>query len=238
MRECPEARNAEREMLIQLAYLSKGAHVLDIQAAGGYLSDGIYDALAGQVDITCLEPCEQLSQRLSPCYRHIADPVERWLSVADQSLDSVLGLAGLHHSEDQLATVTEAFRTLKAGGRVSICDVIEGSDIAKWLNEFVDKHNPAGHKGDFLEPGELSSLYRCAGFEKITEDVCFVPWRFPSEQIAARFFVGLFGLSCDEETALCAMKEYLKIRTFPGGCEIAWELIYGTAVKPIGDHLS
>ena len=231
MSEFPDARNAERDMLLQLAGLMSGMTVLDIQAAGGYLSDGVFDYLDGEVELICLEPCKALNSRLSHIYRLIEDPVESWSSVDEQSVDVVLGLAGLHHSKNQLATVSEAYRVLKPGGRVVICDVVDGSDIAYWLNDYVDTHNSAGHKGMFLMPDELSRLYKEVGFHSVQETIESVPWLFESEQGAGRFFKGLFGLNASDSDVLAAMKKRLRLKKVDGSCAVDWMLIYGVAVK-------
>lgn len=231
MSECPEARDAERSKLLELANLRPGIRVLDLQAAGGYLADGIYQHLNGAVDIICLEPCKQLNRRLSDNYQLVEDPVERWSSVADCSVDLVVGLAGLHHSNDQQATVNEAFRVLKPGGQVVICDVVDDSDIAAWLNVFVDKHNPSGHKGCFLASGKLSQLYANAGFAEISESIESVPWRFNSKVQMAHFFKGLFGLHIDEESIFTALNKYLSLCNDDNGVSVDWKLIYGSGIK-------
>lgn len=231
MREFPNARNAERDMLLKLANLEPGMTVLDIQAAGGYLSDGIFSYLDGEVDLICLEPCKALNSRLSSKYCLIEDPVESWCSVPDQSVDVVMGLAGLHHSKNQLATVSEAYRVLKPGGRIVICDVIDGSDIACWLNDYVDRHNPAGHNGMFLKDKALSSLYRGAGFHVISEAKENVAWVFDTPKGAGRFFKGLFGLEPSEADVLNAMKQRLSLSQDNGRSVVDWVLIYGVAVK-------
>ncbi|EAR60250.1 class I SAM-dependent methyltransferase [Neptuniibacter caesariensis] len=231
MSECPEARDAERSKLLELAQLRPGIRVLDLQAAGGYLSDGIYEHLHGDVEIICLEPCKQLNSRLSDNYLLVEDPVERWASVPDCSVDLVVGLAGLHHSNDQQATVDEAFRVLKPGGQVVICDVIEDTGMARWLNEFVNENNPKGHEGAFLNEGQLTSLFEKSGFKGCDETVESVPWVFDSPESSARFFKGLFGLNSSENGVLEAMGRYLKLEFSEAQCQVEWYLIYGRATK-------
>ena len=232
MDEFPDAREAERSKLIELADLVSGMKVLDLQAAGGYLSDGIFEKLQGNVDIICLEPCKNLSCRLSKNYQLIEDSVENWCSVESASCDVVIGLAGLHHSNDQQATVSEAYRALKPGGKLVICDVIEHSDIATWLNEYVNEHNPAGHKGSFLHSGDMTRLFKVAGFNSIEESVCSVPWVFGSKSEIAHFFKGLFGLKPAESEICRAIDEYLQIIKTQDGHKVDWNLIYTVGVKP------
>lgn len=231
MDEFPDARDAERSKLIELAGLVSGMKVLDLQAAGGYLSDGIYEKLQGNVDIICLEPCKNLNCRLSGIYQLIEDSVENWCSVESATIDVVVGLAGLHHSSDQQATVSEAYRAVKPGGKLVICDVIENSDIAKWLNEYVNEHNPAGHVGYFLSNGEMARLFQTAGFQQVDEAVCSVPWVFKSKNDIAHFFKGLFGLELGESEISRAIDKYLNVIKTSEGYVVDWNLIYAVGVK-------
>ena len=231
MKEFPNARDAERAPLLKLGELRPGDIVLDLQAAGGYLSDGVYDYLEGDVSLICLEPCDELRARLSIKYYSVSDDVENWCSIADESVDVVLGLAGLHHSEDHQATIDEAYRVLKRGGRIVICDVENGSDMAKWLNCYVNMHNPCGHSGNFIKTGSLSKLFENSGFFSINETLRQVPWRFESFESAAKFFKGLFGIEKKEEEILLAMHEYLRLYKENDMFWVDWSLIYGIAVK-------
>ena len=231
MQQFPNARDAERAPLLELGGLRPGYCVLDLQAAGGYLSDGVFEYLKGNVSLICLEPCDELRSRISTKYYSVDDRVEDWCSVDDESVDVVLGLAGLHHSEDHQATINEAYRVLKKGGRIVICDVEYESDMAKWLNGYVDRHNQGGHNGKFIKTGSLSKLFENSGFFSINETKIRVPWCFDSFESAAKFFKGLFGIEKKEDEILQAMHEYLELYKENDMFWVDWSLIYGIAVK-------
>lgn len=231
MKEFPSAREAERAPLLELGALKSGDCVLDLQAAGGYLSDGVYQYLQGDVSLICIEPCSELIKRLSTEYYSVNDGVENWCSISDESVDVVLGLAGLHHSEEQQATINEAYRVLKPGGRIVICDVELGSNIADWLNVYVNKHSLAGHKGNFIKTGQMIELFEKAGFFSINETKMNVPWRFDSFEFAARFFKGLFSIEKTEKDVLLDMNQYFKLYEFNGVFWVDWNLIYAVGVK-------
>ncbi len=231
MHDYPNARNRERDFLLDMVTLEKGFRVLDIQAAGGYLSDAVYRRLDGCVECVCVEPCEELRGRLSPEYTVCSDPVESIVSVTPGSIDVAVGLAGLHHSSSFQGTLTSVYGALKHGSECAICDVEEGSPVARWLNEFVDRHNPAGHKGTFLSPGQLSEELSLAGFSDVSEQRVSVPWVFPSENDLVTFFIGLFGLQAESDFTARAVAEYFTIQHTGNGVEVDWSLIYGKGRK-------
>jgi 2-polyprenyl-3-methyl-5-hydroxy-6-metoxy-1,4-benzoquinol methylase len=232
MRDYPNARLAERDALMDMVTLAAGMTVVDIQAAGGFLSDGVYERLGGQVHCLCVEPTASLNRRLKPYYTLVEDPVDKIKSIPSDHADVVLGLAGLHHSASKSRTVSESWRMLKPGGEFAVCDVIEGSPVARWLNEYVNRHNPAGHYGNFLKNGEATDLLRQAGFSRTRETVLDVPWTFNGSHDAARFFKGLFGLQVDTDDVLAAMHEYLFLYWGENRLRVKWELIYAYGKKP------
>jgi SAM-dependent methyltransferase len=231
MRDYPHARDAEREALLDMVSLRPGMRVADIQAAGGYLSQGVFERLGGNVECLCVEPVPELNRRLDPAFTRIADPIDRIASIADGSVDVVLGLAGLHHSPSKAGTVRECFRILRPGGELALCDVILGSPVARWLNEYVDRHNPAGHRGDFISPGEVTGLLASAGFTDVAESVLAVPWVFPKEADMARFFKGLFGLVPQVDEIRTAVGDYLSCGTAADSFRVHWALIYAYGRK-------
>jgi SAM-dependent methyltransferase len=226
MRDYPDARNAERDALLDAVTLFPGMTTLDIQSAGGYLSDGIYRRLAGNVTCICIEPSAALRARLNPAFVAHGDPVEQFQSVEDACVDLVVGLAGLHHSQSHRATIEEAFRVLKPGGEIAICEVETGSPVARWLNEFVHEHSSAGHQGHFVGEGEMTKHFRRAGFQAVREYRQDVPWAFSSRSDIVSFFRGLFDLQCPAATIDAALDHYFNLFERQGRLWVDWSLLY------------
>lgn len=226
------SRHAERDALLDLIDWRPGMVTLDVQSAGGFLSDAIRERLQGDVTTLCLEPSDALRERLSSAHTAINNPVEHFTSVTSESVDVVLGLVGLHHSQSHHDTIRESFRVLNAGGQCGFCEVETGSAIARWLNEFVDANNPAGHRGNFVAPGEMTRLFRGAGFDAISESSRDVPWRFTAREDIPRFFRGLFGLESSEADVAAAMADYFTIRPDGDHWLVDWQLLYCVGRKP------
>lgn len=131
MRDFPDARSNERDTLLDYVTLRPGIVVVDVQAAGGYLSDEVRRRLGHAVSIICVEPNGELRSRLNPAFTALADPIEHFRSIGDGTADIVLGLVALHHSHSHSATIEECCRVLKLGGELAICDVPAGSRVAE-----------------------------------------------------------------------------------------------------------
>ena len=233
MSEFPDARRAELEALIGSVDLTPGDLVIDIQAAGGFVADEVHRRLFGEVECVCIEPSATLRRRLNPVHRAVADSVHAWRSIADGSADVALGLASLHHSESASGTIGEAFRALKPGGQFAVCDVIPGSPVARWLNDFVDQHNQTGHAGRFYNAPQLRAMLTAAGFHAVTVRRRTVPWRFMDHHRMIRFLQGLFGLECPLGAIEHGVREYLGVAERQTGLiELNWELNYAVARKP------
>lgn len=229
----PDARNNERDTLLEYVELRPGMTVLDIQSAGGYLSDEVDRRMDGTGTIVCVEPNTPLRSRLKPHYVAYDDAVEDFPSVADNSADVSLGLVGLHHSHSHRATIAEAFRATKPGGEFAVCDVPADSRLAAWLNEFVAKHCPSGHDGNFPAIGSVERLCHDAGFVEVTEELRSVPWKFGTRADIAPFFKGLFGLDNISVAAIDrALDDFFAIRQEGDVCWVDWCLVYAHARKP------
>ena len=233
MQDYPQARQRELDGLFELVELKKGMVVVDVQAAGGYVSDAIHKQLGGAVRCICIEPSDTLRARILPSHTVCAEPVHAFPSVAARSADLVVGLAGLHHSEDMRATVKECHRVLKPGGDFAVCDVEIGSAEARWLDEFVNEHSSAGHHGSFITTDLLHELLDEAGFHRAVVSRKSVPWLFASEDDAIRFFKGLFGLQCDLPTLRAGMRDYFDVSAYAKGCSVDCNLLYARGTRPL-----
>ncbi len=188
----PGSRLNELNALLDLANLSPGTVCLDLQAADGYVSDQIQRRLKGSVTTLCVEPVEAFHSRISSTHQIISDSIESLHSVKSESVDNVVGLAGLHHSSDFQQTTMEAYRVLKPKGFFTVADVEDETAMALWLNEVVDHYSRHGHKGQFLQSGQCQSLLKEVGFTNVVEEKKFVPWMFPSEEAMLDFLTGFF----------------------------------------------
>jgi SAM-dependent methyltransferase len=87
------------------------------------------------------------------------------LPVADDSIDVILSNCVINLSPDKSAVFREAFRVLKAGGRLAISDVVALKDMPKELAESVEAMT--GCVSGSAKVADLERMLRETGFQDV-----------------------------------------------------------------------
>jgi SAM-dependent methyltransferase len=188
MADCPQARDAEFEMMVEP--LGTVGHVIDMPAGGGYLRR----YLPAHVHYTAVEPAPQFFEACpqDALAMRVMSPIET-VPLPDAAADALLCLAGLHHAPDLDVVFSEMHRLLRADATLVIADVAADSAPDTFLNEYVHAHSAMGHTGTFLDENTVLRLER-AGFALVQDRQLVTPWRFASRAAAGRFCADMFGI--------------------------------------------
>jgi hypothetical protein len=118
----------------------------------------------------------------------------------------------------------EMRRLLKARGRVVIADVAADTAPARFLNGFVDRNNPMGHCGHFLDE-RLSALLEAAGFAVVDDRLIDTPWTFDTMDQAGEFCRKLFWMpSLSAPDIADAMQREIGMKFIDGRPQVEWVL--------------
>lgn len=230
-RRCPKARETERRLLIDRLDLRSGLVVLDTGSGGGYLIDGFPATALLDATIICSDTAEHFIRSIPPPFQRLVCGMDN-LTLADQTVDRVCNLAGLHHVERKADFFGESYRVLKPGGLVAVADVKVGTRPAAWLNGPVDCMTDIGHKGMFVEAGEFSKLLREAGFSDVEERHETYTWSFDSWVELVDFTRDLFRLTrASRDEIQAAILNHLRASQDAGSAAFEWELTYATGRK-------
>ena len=219
----PNARDEEFEK--GLKYITKNSNysILDLPAGGGYLNRFLpagveyfgYDFSGGfDEDDSEIKKCD-----------------EGKINLSDESMDVVLSLSGSHHLLDRPSFYREMHRVLKSKGQFILGDVVAGSKVDSFLNDFVDRWNSTGHKGMFLKGKEdLEELERAGFAVEFEKQVYF--WNFESEKDAMVFYRDLFFLDKNpSEKELRKALNDLSCQQEKNVYRVEWSLGFLLAVK-------
>jgi len=227
----PQARRAERRVVIDRLALEDGLTICDVGAGGGYLADGIRARLDGCCRIVCVENSIAYCESIPPVHGRVQSSLSH-LALADASVDRVACLAGLHHQGDKLRFLREARRVLKPGGLIVVADVREGTGPARFLNEAVNRWSDMGHDATFLDGCGLRSLLESAGFgDVVAEDESYT-WDLPDEDALVEYCRLLFRMT--RATSADVREElhrYLRVDLDDSGARLHWSLMCGRGTK-------
>ena len=149
----------------------------------------------------------------------------------DNSIDKILSLASLHHctNDERQEFYKEALRLLKPGGQLIIGDVLKHSDQDTWLNEFVNKYNSIGHRGEFWSEEDAGLLQSC-GFSVRTVIKDYA-WNFTDIQSMYDFTRRLFSVDLASDNDIHqGLQNYLHADF--KNCSFPWKLMYFIASRP------
>jgi ubiquinone/menaquinone biosynthesis C-methylase UbiE len=126
----------------------------------------------------------------------------QFLFLRDMTVDAVLLAYGTHHipRHDRALVCREAARVLRPGGRLVLHDFEEGSPVALWFSEVVDRYARAGHQYDHFSAAELDRCYDQAGLRSVTVHKVYDPLVMPGDSPAearsrlADYLINMYGL--------------------------------------------
>lgn len=145
------------------------------------------------------------------------------LLLKDRSMDGVILAYGTHHipRAQRLIVCKEGFRVLKYGGRFVLHDFEEGSPVARWFKEIVDRYSYTGHDVPHFTREEIASYLIEAEFRSVNVHYVYDPFIISGKsepelrKNLSRYLMEMYGLyrlkeQMDEENALNFIYERAK----------------------------
>jgi len=219
MSDCPRARDAEFRAALEPLRDRADGLLCDLPSGGGYLAEFLPDSMS----YIGVDPSDDFIDACPTGLDRIKADVTS-VPLDDGSVDYIVSLAALHHEPDLSAVFREMRRLLKAGGRAVIADVAVDTRPALFLNGFVDRHNPMGHEGHFLDE-RLGGLLEAAGFEIVDDRLVETPWKFDTMEQGGEFCRKLFWMpSLDVAAVVEAMDREIGVKFDEGKPQVCWVL--------------
>ncbi len=223
MRDFPQARKAEFGLVVQYLNIQPGDVLCDVPSGGGYLLDFVKEK---QCFFNFIETSQSFASfnvdgpqsTTQVCsFEHLA--------LENQSVDSLVCLAALHHVDNRLQVFTEFRRVVKPQGKILIVDVEEASSTGNFLNVFVNQYNSMGHRGQFINKPLINMIQN--EFSIISRKSHNFRWVFDNEQAMISFCRGLFGLDkATDNDIRQGIRAYLAPKYEANQVSLEWRLVY------------
>jgi SAM-dependent methyltransferase len=219
MRQSPRARDAEFVAVLDPIRHAASGLICDMPSGGGYLADYLWPG----VDYLAVDPATDFFVEWPrPLQRLHAEITS--VPLANETVDYVVSLAGLHHEPSLPRVFEEMRRLLRPGGRVVLADVAADTPPARFLNGFVAENCPLGHDGRFLDE-HCASMLEAAGFTVADDRLMDVPWTFDGMDEAGEFCRHLFGMTAlGAEEAAGVMEREIGFDVDDGRPRLRWTL--------------
>ena len=229
---CPDARRNEINRTIEPVSFRPGQVILDAPAGGGCVADAAWARAGAGSRMVCVEPSPRFAQAIAGPYQVLHQDIDK-VALPDGSVDVILSLAGLHHIADRRSVYAEWHRLLAPGGQLVVADVADNTATGTFLNTFVDKYTPGGHRGVFIYDDEFEDGLTRAGLVVTDCTLEEVPWEFADRQLLGSYCWTLFAALKTSPAAVAdAMADIVGLSPMAnGGIAIDWQLKYATAFK-------
>ncbi|HET9427972.1 MAG TPA: class I SAM-dependent methyltransferase [Allosphingosinicella sp.] len=219
MKTSPTARDREFHAVLEPIRDATSGLVCDMPSGGGYLAAYLWP----EMEYVAIDPAPDFFIEWPGHLKRVEAEITN-VPLADQSVDYIVSLAGLHHEPSLPRVFAEMRRLIRAGGRAVIADVAIDTPPARFLNGFVAENCPMGHDGRFLDERTAPAL-EAAGFNIVDDRTMDVPWQFDTMEEAGEFCRYLFGMTAlDATTAAQAMHREIGFLVDQGRPELRWTL--------------
>lgn len=155
------------------AQLKEGETVLDLGSGGGIdvLAASKYVGKSGKVyglDMTdeMLALANKNKAKMGVANVEFLKGYIEEIPLFDKSVDVIMSNCVINLSEDKEKALSEAFRVLKAGGRIAIADVVSLKPVSAAIRQQAEVW--CGCLGGTLEVEEYKNILKKIGFQKVT----------------------------------------------------------------------
>lgn len=223
----PNARQMDREAVLE--WLQPKAHevIVDLASGNGYIAQAVAPHCK---QMYLADPSAGQLGNAPDSLLKTAVPIvigETRIPLGDASVDAIYSFGGFHHMRDHYAMLRECHRILRPGGRLLICDVLEGSALARHFDARVALHCVTGHHRAWLNSTYLDSLLARTGFHKpMRAEVVPLEWVFDRPEDIGKFLKGFHGMECSAEEVTKGVREHLGINRKADWYGVPWPMLF------------
>jgi len=240
----PEARRADIDTMHNLLSPQRGERILGFGEGNGYFCKAIAEAIGTEGHYLVTDPSkdqlENLVKRVNLPQMEVQTIRVEGIEVEEDSFDKVWCFGAFHHVPNQTEAMKRIYSSLKPNGKLVLCDVFQGSKLAKHFDAYVARYCVTGHEVKFLSEDFTKSLCYLAGFDERNVSIRDLPqkWIFNSEHDLGKFVNDIHAITLlpgtDEERieqTVKSCRDVLGIDFSDGKYKLNWPIKALTAVK-------
>ena len=220
MEKYPNARKEEFQHSLENVIFNDGDIICDIPSGGGYLAPYI-NKNCNLISIEFSNGFTDQNTNINNCA--LTSPSK--LPLKNNSINTTISIAGIHHHSNQQSFYSEIFRSLKSNGLFVLSDVQINSNIAFFLDNIVGKYNSTGHSGIYLSSKTKNELEK-VGFHVTNMKLNKFSWIFDSLHDITDFMKIFFDLNnISHAKLLNYVQTILGIEKRNGKYHVGWSLM-------------
>lgn len=201
LREFPEARLEDLEIMKKYLAPKKGERILEIGAGSGFFSKVISDLLGEEGRLIVSDPSLEQLEEIDKLRKKNISTIQfvqfgsEKVNLEKDKVDAVWSFGAMHHMFKKSKSFQNLSKILKKEARVVIADVFSGSALAKHFDDKVAKYGLAGHEVAFWSREYAESLCYLSGFAKPRFYDLNITWRFKKKEDIGLFLYKLHGMT-------------------------------------------
>jgi cyclopropane fatty-acyl-phospholipid synthase-like methyltransferase len=219
LRDYPLARAQDIQAMQRYLAPKKGEVVLGIGEGNGYFCQPILNAIGTDGKYLVTDPSadqlSNLSNRVKVENLEVQVAGAESFRAQKETFDKIWSFGAFHHCPNQTKAMRRIYNSLKTEGRLVICDVFQGSKLAKHFDGPVARYCNTGHEVKFMSDEFARSLCYLAGFKEQNVQIIDLPqkWIFKSEEDLGDFVYKIHAMT------LVPGNEKERIRKIIDGCK-------------------
>ncbi len=238
LREFPEVRMKDIQVMKKYLNPKKGQRILEIGAGSGFFSRYISDLLGDKGRLIVSDPSLDQLEEIKKLKKNNIDTIQfvqfgsKNINLEKDKVDTVWSFGAMHHMFKKSKSFENLSKVVKKNGRIVIGDVFSGSKLAKHFDDKVAKYCIIGHEVAFWSKEYAESICFLNGFSKPKFYDLNIQWKFKKKEDIGIFLYKLHGMTkTTPEDCLKGAEEILGIKKKNGLYCLNWPMTMFITIK-------
>jgi ubiquinone/menaquinone biosynthesis C-methylase UbiE len=228
LKEYPESRQEDIEIMKKYLAPKKGEKILEIGAGSGFFSGTIAELIEKDGKLIVSDPSMQQLEEIKELNKkniEVLHSTAEKINLPENSIDKVWSFGAMHHVFEKEKAFKNFHKAIKLGSQIIIGDVFSGSKLAKHFDDQVAKYCITGHEVAFWSREYAESICYLTGLSKPEFVNINQKWIFKSEKEIGIFLYKIHAMTkTTPEECLNGAKRILGVKKEQGKYILNWPM--------------